>query len=74
MKNILMFLAIAVFIVAMFLLYDTKIEYALIAILTACCLVFSSLMIEKEEENLALRQQLSDIHLRGIRPIIRVVV
>ncbi len=63
-----MLLAMSLFIVAMFLLADTKIEYALIAIVTACALVLSSCLIEKEEENTLLKQQLSDTHLRGTRP------
>lgn len=65
MKNILMLLAMSLFIVAMFLLADTKIEYALIAIVTACALVLSSCLIEKEEENMILKQQLVDHTLRG---------
>jgi Na+/H+ antiporter NhaD/arsenite permease-like protein len=69
-----MLLAIASFVVGMFLLYDVHIEYALVAIITACCLTLSSLLIEKEEENMILKQQLSDTYLRGTRPIIRVVV
>lgn len=65
MKNILMFLAIAVFVVAMFLLYDAHIEYALVAIMTACTLTACSIIIEKEEENLILQQQLIEHTLRG---------
>lgn len=69
-----MLLAIAVFVVGLFLLYNVQIEYALVAIMTACTLTACSIIIDKEEENLILKQQLSDIHLRGIRPVIRVVV
>ena len=60
-----MLLAMSLFIVAMFLLADTKIEYALIAIVTACALVLSSCLIEKEEENINLKTQLRDHALRG---------
>ncbi len=55
----------SLFIVAMFLLADTKIEYALIAIVTACALVLSSCLIEKGEENINLKTQLRDHALRG---------
>lgn len=60
-----MLLAMSLFIVAMFLLADTKIEYALIAIVTAIALVLSSCLIDKEEENLMLRAQARDHALRG---------
>jgi hypothetical protein len=65
MKNILMLLAMSLFIVAMFLLADTKIEYALIAIVTACALVLSSCLIDKEEENINLKTQVATHALRG---------
>lgn len=65
MKNILLLLSIVVFVVGLFLLADTKIEYALIAIVTSCALVLSSCLIEKEEENMILKQQLVDHTLRG---------
>ena len=64
----------SLFIVAMFLLADTKIEYALIAIVTACALVLSSSLIEKEEENMILKQQIANHALRGTQRITAITV
>ena len=50
MKNILMLLAIAMF------------EYAIIAITTAIAFVLASCLIDKEEENLMLRQELIQVN------------
>lgn len=58
----------SLFIVAMFLLADTKIEYGIIAIVTAIACVLSSCLIEKEEENINLKTQLRDHALRGTQP------
>lgn len=69
-----MLLAMSLFIVAMFLLADTKIEYALIAIVTACALVLSSSLIEKEEENMILKQQIANHALRGTQRITAITV
>lgn len=74
MKNILMLLAMSLFIVAMFLLADTKIEYALVAIVTSCALVLASCLIDKEEENLILKQRLSEHTLRGTNRITAITV
>ena len=65
MKNVLMLLAIAVFVVGMFLLADTKIEYGIIAIVTAIACVLSSCLIDKEEENINLKTQVANHALRG---------
>lgn len=64
----------SLFIVAMFLLADTKIEYALIAIVTSCALVLASCLIDKEEENLILKQRLSEHTLRGTNRITAITV
>jgi hypothetical protein len=74
MKNILMLFSIALFVVAMFLLADTKIEYAIIAIVTAIACVLSSCLIDKEEENMLLKQQAANHALRGTQRITAITV
>lgn len=65
MKNILMLFSVALFVLAMVLLADTKIEYGIIAIVTAIACVLASCLIDKEEENINLKTQVANHALRG---------
>ena len=65
MKNFLIYFAVALFVIAMVLLADNHLWYGIVGILTAIMLVMSSCLIDKEEENLALTQQVAHHALRG---------
>ena len=64
MKNILMYFAIALFILAMTLLAQSSIEYGIIAIVVAIALVLASCLIDKEEECNNLKAQQAATYIR----------
>ncbi len=67
MKNILMLLAMSIFVAALFLLAQVMIEYGVMAMVVAIACVLSSCLIDKEEECNNLRAQQAATHIRAQR-------